>query len=245
MYDCTHSNISAVKAVFKSGDLVAAYVTGSSDIRWTSADLALFPHQSVITIDQGFTGSPVPGAMVRDVERGAWTPQNAVQGAWTPPRPTIYCNQSDLRTVLGLGWHGDVWLAEPGPMPVSAPNIPGVRVVAQQFGFESEYDISMVFDSNWPNLPPEMDVLSATGHAGYANFGWTFHTDVVKSELVIKGAGGRGTGTSYKDEFIMGTLFHAHVELAPGWYIARVRGYTTNSAANPWSSWRKFLVTKP
>ena len=243
MYDCIHQNVDAVKALWKPGNLVAAYLTGSPAIKWTSADLARFPADSIVTIDQGFTGSPILTAMVRDVERGAWTAENAIKEPWHTPRPTIYCNKTDLQTVISLGWKGSIWLAHPEQMPVSAPTYPGVTVVAQQFGFDTTHDVSVVFDGNWPHLPPEIDVLSVTGHPGYANFGWTFHADVTKTELVIKGAGGAGTGTDFRDEFISGNLFHAHVNLAPGWYVARVRGFVGDNV-NPWSSWHKFLVTK-
>lgn len=244
MYDCIHDNVSTIKRLFKPGNLVAGYLTGSPDIRWTAADFSNFPSQSVVTIDQGFTGSPVITAMVRDVERGAWTPANAVKEPWTTPRPTIYCNKTDLQEVIALGWKGNIWLAHPEPMPSTAPHYPGVTVVAQQFGFHSNYDVSVVFDTNWPHSPAPVDVLSVTGHAGYANFGWTYHPDIIKTELVVKGAGGEGTGTDYVDEFVPGTGYHDHLELAPGWYIARVRGFVMANAPGPWSAWHKFLVTR-
>jgi hypothetical protein len=102
----------------------------------------------------------VPTANVRDVEPGAWTPDNAVNRAqWHTPRPTIYCDQNDLeRTggVLSLGWKGDLWLAIPGWTTDQAlPATPGCTVVAVQdlqgASAGVAYDLSTVLDPTWPS----------------------------------------------------------------------------------------------
>jgi hypothetical protein len=135
--------------------LVAGYVTGSSDILWTASDWALFPNQVHVTIDQGYTGSPVPSADVRDVETGAWSASGAVDsGPWTAARPTIYCNQSTLPSVLSAGWQGDLWLAIVGWEPGQAlPSAPGCNIAAVQNNLDAgggAYDLSVVLDPYWP-----------------------------------------------------------------------------------------------
>lgn len=160
MGDAIHDDVSQLAAV-PGLQLVAGYVTGSVDIVWTAADWAQFPGLPHVTIDQGFTGSPVADAIVRDVETGAWTPQNAVTGQpWTAARPTIYCNMSTLPAVLAAGWRGDLWLAMPGHTG-TPPAIPGCNVVAIQDTFTASYDLSTVYDDTWPE-PEAIPVTSYT-----------------------------------------------------------------------------------
>ena len=141
----------------------AGYVTGSPDIQWTAAQLAT----ATVTIDQGFTGSPVASATVRDVEAGAWTPVAAVNlTGWTAARPTIYCNQNTLPSVLAAGWRGDLWLAIITPQPPgSPPVVPGCTVVAIQYAqaVGAAYDLSVVFDDTWPNGDPMALVMAQSG----------------------------------------------------------------------------------
>jgi len=156
MGDAIHDNVAALARV-PGLQLVGGYVTGSADILWTPADWALFPRQLHVTIDQGYTGSPVPTAIVRDVEPGAWTPAAAVnRNGWTAARPTIYCDRSDLSRaggVLASGWRGDLWLAYPGWQPGQAlPAAPGCNYVAvqNQLNVANAYDLSVVLDDTWP-----------------------------------------------------------------------------------------------
>lgn len=153
MGDAIRDNVAALAAV-PGLELVAGYVTGTPDIVWTPADWALFVGLPEVTIDQGYTGSPVASAIVRDVETGAWTPANAVTTSpWTPARPTIYCNQSTLPAVLAAGWQGDLWLAIVGWQPgQSLPAAPGCTVVAvqNQLDVAGTYDLSTVLDPTWP-----------------------------------------------------------------------------------------------
>src|SRR5215469_5977504 len=134
MGDAIHDNVGAL--VQARPQVVAGYVTGSPYVVWTPADWALFPGIPHVTIDQGFTGSPVASAIVRDVEPGAWTAAAAVSSRpWTPARPTIYCSASTLPALAQTGWRGDVWVANyvasaPGsPYPVPA----GMTCVAWQW----------------------------------------------------------------------------------------------------------------
>jgi hypothetical protein len=155
MIDCIGSSAANVAQMFPDAAMIAYYVTGSGGIMWNSAEVAAFSKATKrVTIDQGGAGSPVSSATVRDVETGAWTPQNAVQnGPWVAARPTIYCNQSTLPQVLAAGWKGDLWLAIPGYDSTVPPVVPGCTVVAVQNTFAGEYDSSIVYDPDWPAKP--------------------------------------------------------------------------------------------
>lgn len=155
MYDAISANADTLLRNVGGLGMVAYYVTGSPDIRWSDAQVAMFPNSEMISIDQGFTGSPVRTAMVRDVEPNAWTPANAVDLTnWDAERPTIYCDRSDLQTVIAEGWKGDVWLAYPGWSGPTPPTYPGVNVVAVQRTFDADWDVSTVYDPYWPHKPP-------------------------------------------------------------------------------------------
>jgi len=153
MGDATHANVSALAS--NTWSLVMGYDTGSPDIKWTADDWGKFPGIPHVHVDQGFTGSPVPGANVRDVEPGAWTAKAAVDTSnWTVDRPTIYSDQNDLKAVIAAGWTGDVIVAIVEQEPTVPPVIEGVNVVAVQFKLGGKFDISAVFDPYWPALPP-------------------------------------------------------------------------------------------
>lgn len=153
--DCTHVNVPAAHLAVPHPDVIMWYGTGSADIRWTAFDRSLFRSSVGVEIDQGFTGSPVANATVRDVENGAWKVPEAVNmHGWTAERPTIYCTRSTLISVYRAGWKGDVWLAWPGWNGGPLPNYPGISIVAVQNAFHGAYDTSVVIDEHWPFKPP-------------------------------------------------------------------------------------------
>lgn len=153
MGSATAANAAAIPA---SMPLIGEYVTGTPDIRWSDTDRARFPHAQFVAIDQGYTGSPVADATIRDVESGAWTPENACKLAgWTAARPTIYCDRNDLRAVLATGWQGDLALAIPESEPSLPPKVAGCAVVAVQFKFLPTWQQWVVFDAHWPDAPPD------------------------------------------------------------------------------------------
>lgn len=160
MADATHASVLAIPS---GVPVVAGYVTGSPDILWTPEDWALFPGSVHVTIDQGFTGSPVPGAVVRDVETGAWSAASATgSGPWTAARPTIYCNQDTLPAVLAAGWQGCLWLAIDGWQPGQPlPAAPGCTIIAVQNeqNVSASYDLSVVLDPYWPMEAPAVIVI--------------------------------------------------------------------------------------
>ena len=173
MVDFTHDAVSIVRREVPSPQMVGWYSTGSPDVRWTDADRAEFQGAIMVDIDQGFTGSPVPTANVRDVETGAWGPGTAVNRAgWLAERPTIYCDRSTLPSVIADGWRGDVWLSWPGYDGVAPPLFPGVTVVAVQNVIGRDYDTSVVYDPYWPAKAPVTmtpEIVNVAVHTRAAN----------------------------------------------------------------------------
>lgn len=154
MIDGIHADVPEIKRQFPSPQMILVYVTGSADIKWTDADRAEFQGAVQVTVDQGGLGSPVPDAMVRDVEPGGWSAAEAVKmDNWHTPRPTIYCDRTRLQEVMALGWKGDVILAWPGYNSSGPPSFPGVNVVAVQHLFAARWDESIVYDTTWPHVP--------------------------------------------------------------------------------------------
>ena len=164
MIDCKHANFPRVS--FTGCQLAGGYATGTPDVRWTSGDwghvtgMGLIP----VTIDQGFTGSPVPTANVRDAEPGAWGVADAIDThGWTAARPTLYAARSDMLAAVELGWRGDMWLSWPQPTPptrafvlAAYPELQQANLVAVQYAenVDGIYDKSVVYDPYWPGRPP-------------------------------------------------------------------------------------------
>jgi len=165
MADAISANANALSGL-PGVQLIAGYDTGTADIRWTPATWAMFPSLVHVHIDQGGPGAPVYSANVMDIETGAWSPAQA--GPWcsncTAPRPTIYCNRSNLAASFASAqtaprFQGDVWLAYPGWQPgQSLPVLPGIRYAAVQNQLSAGgglYDLSVVLDPAWPETGSE------------------------------------------------------------------------------------------
>lgn len=90
--------------------------------------------------------------------------------------------------------------------------------------------------------PGQSPGLSVTPYKGYANFGWSGVTRALDYELLVTGAGGKGTGTSHIDRSVRG-LNAEHVGLTPGHYTAKVRA-RNGSGDGPWSVTKTFTVAK-
>jgi hypothetical protein len=203
MGDAIHLNVPALAAA--GTNMVAGYVTGTPDIQWTQADFALFAGQTVVTIDQGATGSPVPSANVRDVEAGAWTVGAAVQLAgWTTAQPTIYCSASTLPSLEQSGWQGAVWVADyVGQAPSSPYPVPaGMTCVAWQWtdqGGNGAYDLSVVFDPTWPGGP--MEPIEIPGVPGQ----WVSYQTFANYKTGVPYVVGNGTdGTLWMTQYVNG-----------------------------------------
>lgn len=153
MYDAIGANAAALENAVHP-DFVAIYLTGSSAIRWTSPEVVLLKQlKTVVRIDQGGQTSPQYEANVFDVEPGAWSMANALAATkkCTAPRPTIYCDRSDYKTVPA-SYNGDLWIAAPGLTDAEAIALAKTdkRIVAVQNVWANIYDRSVVVDDNWP-----------------------------------------------------------------------------------------------
>jgi hypothetical protein len=192
MGDAIHDNVPALAAIKGELQLAAGYVTGTPDIQWTSADWAEFAGLSLVTIDQGANGSPVPSADVRDVETGAWTPEAAVNlEGWTAAQPTIYCSLDTLPQVTAAGWRGAVWVADwTGSPPAEPPAGQGATVVAVQYASLADYDLSVVFDPNWPAKGPDPMYVTIPGVPGQWVSVEQFYSPASKTAYVV------GVGTN-------------------------------------------------
>jgi hypothetical protein len=158
MYDATGTSAAALAKL--NPGMVAIYLTGSGGIAWGSAQVQLFPSSvEFVRIDQGGQGSPQYEAHVFDAEPGAWSIPGAIAACakCTAPRPTIYCDRSDYKTIPST-FHGDIWLAAPGLTDAQAEALAATdkRIVAVQNVWAGFYDRSIVIDPNWPNnaAPP-------------------------------------------------------------------------------------------
>lgn len=157
MYDATSSSASTLVPL--NPQIVAIYLTGSPDIRWTSAQVALFPDvKTFVRIDQAGPTAPQHSANVIDVEPGAWRP-DANMVDWlskcTAPRPTVYCDRNDLAAVMRL-WKGDIWLAAPGLSDTECIALAknNKQIVAVQNVFGGTFDKSIIIDPFWPEKDP-------------------------------------------------------------------------------------------
>ena len=157
MYDAISANAS-VLVPFKP-TMVAIYLTGSPDIRWTQTQVDLFSTQvEFVRIDQGGATSPQYMADVVDVEPNAWSMTAAIEQFiphCTAPRPTIYCDRNDYEEIP-TSYTDDIWLAAPGLSDAECLALAAVdrRIVAVQNTDAGSYDKSIVIDPYWPERAP-------------------------------------------------------------------------------------------
>lgn len=242
MYDAISANAETLKRRMGAPGMVAYYVTGSPDIRWSDAQVAMFSNSEMISIDQGFTGSPVRTAMVRDVEPNAWTPANAVDlSNWDAERPTIYCDRSDLQTVIAEGWKGDVWLAYPGWSGPTPPVYPGVNVVAVQRTFDADWDVSTVYDPYWPHKPPAGFLppdLHVTIVRRVANLSFNIHPNAGHYvALYYERAGAPQHLVGRAPQPVTGTVVSMTADIIPGDIAGQVDVFAiVNAQAIPWGT---------
>ena len=177
MYDATHDNVRVLLP--HNPVMIAKYLTGTADVKWTDADVALFPQvKTWVNIDQGGPGSPVFKANVVDVEAFAWNASSA-QSEFLPkstaPRPTVYCARNTLPSITAKC---PIWLAAPGLTDAQAITLAATdkRIVAVQNVFAGPYDRSIVIDPFWPEaIPvttPPVPPVPSVGIQG----GWNFCT---------------------------------------------------------------------
>ena len=177
MYDATSSNAGFL--VTKNPEMLAIYLTGTPDVRWTSRQVAFFPRvKTFVRIDQGGPTTPQYKATVVDVEPHAWSvdrAQNDFLPNCTAPRPTIYCDRNDYQHVTAKC---DIWLAAPGLTDAEALALRKAdsRIVAVQSVFAGSYDRSVVFDDYWPDKPPAPEEYTVQVERYQPGFGWVLET---------------------------------------------------------------------
>lgn len=245
MYDAISANAASLVAL--DPQIVAGYGTGSSDIKWTGADVDLFPHATIVEIDQGGAGSPQYVANVQDVESGAYSV--AQIPGWvakcTAPRPTTYVSGVNLTSALNAS-KADIWLAAPGMSDLEALAVMKAtpRIVAVQNAWEPTYDRSIIGDPYWPEkapvvtpppVPPQNLRDQALVTTCQVNMAWNRAVGDVSYEYQVQeltGAGwmARGNGTTTAN---VATVFG----LSPG-HTCRFR--VSNYKA--WSDWKTFVT---
>jgi len=179
MYDATSSNAGVL--IPKNPEMVAIYLTGTPDIRWTSTEVLFFPRvKRFVRIDQGGITSPQFAADVFDAEKGAWSIPGAIDATKksTAPRPTVYCDRNDYKTIPA-SYKGDIWLAAPGLTDAQAGLLRKTdpRIVAVQNVFAGDYDRSIVLDPYWPEKAPVTQPTADTvAQIEYykPGFGWVY-----------------------------------------------------------------------
>ena len=119
MIDTIHADVSNIPV---STPKVAGYVTGTPDIRWTTADWDRFPHSGKVRINQdGSTDiSEASVGDVADYEPGAFTEAQVLEWVKLRKHSHLACavyvaesNQASLTSALRLAGHTGVslWVA--------------------------------------------------------------------------------------------------------------------------------------
>src|ERR1044071_6530712 len=185
MYDGINSLAAGVARAFPNAAKGAGDVNGR--YAWSQAEWDLFPHAGHVTIT---VRADADEGDVLDVEAGDATPAEAA--AWIRMRhaaglyrPTVYCSLSvvpDVRRETGsliLGRDYDIWVAkyDRSPAEPPVPGLPAARFAAKQYESDADWDISAVYDLEWPHRQPAHPApapapASPSGTATAANVAW-------------------------------------------------------------------------
>ena len=162
MPDGINSLAAGIARAFPDAAKVAGYANGT--YAWSQAEWDLFPHADHVTISvraEWHVGD------VLDVETGDATPAEAA--GWIEARhaaglfrPTIYCSLSVVPAVrqatghLILGVDYDIWVAkyDRSPSEPAVPGLPAARFAAKQYEADTAWDVSAVYDTEWPHRKP-------------------------------------------------------------------------------------------
>lgn len=152
MYDGINSLAAGIAREFPNATKVAGYDNGS--YAWTQAEWNLFPHADKIHIS--VTANANTGDVL-DVEVGdaipdqthGWISMRKSAGLF---RPTIYCSLDTVEAVRNgtreyiLDKDYDIWVARYDGSPLNVYT----GTVAKQYAALTDYDVSVVYDTNWP-----------------------------------------------------------------------------------------------
>lgn len=157
LYDGTAALAAGIHRDFPDAAMIAGYLP-PSPFAWTQAEWGLFPHADHVTVA---TSAHVNAGDVLDVETGDATPDQT--GAWIAMRkqaglyrPTLYGSLATVpalrigtgKWVLGVDW--DLWVADWDGTTV----LPYPHAVAKQEKSTTGYDVSVVYDAEWPHRTP-------------------------------------------------------------------------------------------
>ena len=158
--------------------MVAGYVDGL--YRWTAADWARFP--AAVKVRIACFASTNDGHVL-DIEAGCSAPYQApnwvrMRLAAGLPRPVLYCNRSNVGSVLGVidaaGLHTAVaiWLADWTGVPHLASGTIATQYASPSTGSGGHFDLSLVADS-WPGVdPPPPTPAPSPGPGDGAGIDW-------------------------------------------------------------------------
>lgn len=175
MVDCIHGNVGKVRECFPHVALVAGYDTGSSDIRWTSADWdeVTRARATALHIDQSDSDLPMLSEIkeAEDIESGAKKIGVAVTIAHQRHArgldSVLYCSQSVLSELedaihadgLGPGEILAYQYADPGSNPRTV--LPGTVLTLE----EAPADLSVVRTEYVAKVRPPAPHLAVTDRA--------------------------------------------------------------------------------
>lgn len=239
MYDGINSLAAGIARQFPRAAKVAGYVNGL--YAWSQAEWDLFPHADHVKI--AVRASTNDGDVL-DVETGdataaeaaAWIRMRHAAGLY---RPTVYCSLSvvpDVRRETGsliLGVDYDIWVAkyDRSPAEPAVPGLPPARFAAKQYEADSAWDVSVLYDPEWPHRQPAHPApvpapASPSGTATAMSVSWGAVPGATAYRLQERD--GHGTVTQ---SMVAGT--HASVALSgPGPHSWRVQ-----AAGGAWTAW--------
>jgi hypothetical protein len=252
MYDGINSLAAGIARAFPGAAKVAGYVNGR--YAWSQAEWALFPHADHVTIS--VTASANAGDVL-DVEQGDATPDQArgwiaMRKAAGLYRPTVYCSLSvvpAVRAATGsyiLGRDYDIWVAkyDRSPSEPPAPGLPPARFAAKQYESDADWDISAVYDLEWPHrVPPGLPApggLSGTPHVT-GNLSWAPVAGAAGGYQVQVAGGAPGAPGALVAQPVVAGNHAMGISLPAGPCCWRVRALPSGQ----WSAWRALERLSP
>lgn len=252
MYDGINVLARGISQLFPHAAKVAGYVGGY--YAWTQAEWDLFPLADKVTItpfvaNQGDVLDVETGDATPDQTAG-WIEQRHAAGYY---RPTIYCSLDVIPAVRKgtgsyiLGVDYDIWVAyyTGYAQQIAAPGLPAGNCAATQYMSTAEYDVSAIYDPEWPHRTPPSAPPVVTAYAPPTGLTAALNISGVTIVLTWAANGSphyryqvaSGTpstpGQAFVSETIDGTTSPAIVLTGLGPWVWRVQS-AGNSQFTPW-----------